>query len=163
MADEVAAGAEDIGDVFGVPLEVDPAIRRRRAKTAAVDEQQAIALGERPLLAERLLARAKAAVHEDGRLAVTPDRDVQPGPRAHSSELTRSRPPRRTARPARTAPAGGGRRRRTHRRRPARTACRDSGAPRPRLPRPRAMRGTAGRSSSRPTRPRGRRRTPRAG
>src|ERR671936_832029 len=58
------AVAEQLGDVVGVAVEVDPAVCRRCAETAPVDEDQAVLLRERPLLAERLLTPAEAAVHE---------------------------------------------------------------------------------------------------
>src|ERR671936_2891017 len=81
------AVAEQLGDVVGVAVEVDAAVSRRCSETAPVDEDQAVLLRERPLLAERLLTPAKAAVHEDRRLAVTPHRDVNTARRAHAPSL----------------------------------------------------------------------------
>src|SRR5204863_3740235 len=48
----------------------------------AVDDEEAMPRGERPLLAPVLLAGSQAPVHEDGGVALAPNRDVQaPGAR----------------------------------------------------------------------------------
>src|SRR5919201_3359638 len=105
----MGAVAEQLGDVFSIAVEVDAAVCRRCTETSPVDEYQAVVLGERPLLAERLLTPAEAAVHEDRRLAVTPDREVDTARRAHAPSLrARSYLISRLVRPGqRRLPAGG--------------------------------------------------------
>src|SRR6266487_5261713 len=87
MADEMRWGIEDLGDVVRVPLEVHAPVRRRSAEATAIDQQQAVVLRERSLVAPGLLAPAEAAVYEDGRIALAPDRDVEAARGAHASSL----------------------------------------------------------------------------
>src|SRR5207249_234182 len=70
-------------------LEIDALVARRRATEAApVDEQQAIVVGERALLAPGLFAPAEAPVNENGRLTIAPSRHVQLVRTRHRTSLT---------------------------------------------------------------------------
>src|SRR3989304_1633238 len=65
VADQVGAVAEEFGDIVRVAVEVLPARRWTVAVSSAVDEEQAVAVGERSLRGPGWTAPHEALVNED--------------------------------------------------------------------------------------------------
>src|SRR6266508_5688404 len=99
MPDEMGSVSEELRNVVGIALEVDAAVRGTLSKPAAIHEQQTVRVGERSLFLPRRLAPAEASVHEHGRLAFSPDCDVQPDRVSHAASLPPGSPSREGPKP----------------------------------------------------------------
>src|SRR3990170_1551201 len=93
VADQVGAVAEQFGDIVRVAVEVLAAGRWAVAVSAPVDEEQAVAVGERPLRGPGQTAPREAAVDEEHGLPVAPRRDVQLAHRPRGTIRWRRMPP----------------------------------------------------------------------